>query len=78
MVEALFEVGPNEYHATGEPVPITWPTLYAYAQGTGDLSEPWEYRAVIAMSRAYLMGLDRGKNIMCSPPGEWDEAKKQG
>ena len=64
-------MGPNEYHATGEPIPITWPTLYAYAQGTGDLSEPWEYRAVIAMSRAYLDGLTRGKDVMCMPPSEW-------
>lgn len=73
MVEALFEVGPVEYHSSGEPIPITWPTLWAFGQATGDLTEPWEYRAVIAMSRSYIDGKTRGEDVFCMPPDTWGD-----
>ena len=68
---ALFEAGPFEYHATGEPIALTWQTLTAYGAATQAVSEPWEYRALISMSRAYVDGLTKGADEFCAPPSEW-------
>lgn len=68
LLDALFAVGPTEYRA-GEESPISWSELGAYAQATGDISEPWELRAVMSMSRAYFRA-KMDKNIHSIPPVE--------
>lgn len=55
------------------PVPIEWIDLHAYAQLSGAISEPWEAKALIAMSRHYLRGLTEGQDIMSIPPDERDD-----
>lgn len=67
LLDALFAVGPTEYRA-GEEGPITWGELGAYASATGDVSEPWELRAVMAMSRAYFRAKIEGKDVHCIAP----------
>lgn len=71
LLDALFNVGPTDYRG-GEEAPISWSELVAYAKGTGDISEPWELRAVMSMSRAYFRAkMDR--NIHSIPPVEREE-----
>jgi len=73
LVQALFEVGPVEYHATGEAIPVTWQTIAAYKYTAESDLEPWECRVIIAMSRAYQEGKAAGDDIFCKPPHLWDE-----
>ena len=61
LLDALFEVGPSEYQA-GNEMPVSWQALHAYASSTWAISEPWEFRAVMAMSKAYFRAKVQGKN----------------
>lgn len=54
----------------GDAAPVTWLDLWAYGQATGAVSEPWEYEALQAMSRAYLDGIEHGKNHFARSPLE--------
>ena len=65
LMEALFDVGPSD-HATGGP--ILWQEIAAYAKVTGQISEPWELKAVMRMSRAYVTELQNGKDPLRIPP----------
>ena len=69
LLDALFAVGPTEWRQ-GEEIPVSWSELRAYGQATGVLSEPWEYEAVSAMSRAYFRAKQEGKDVHCIPPVE--------
>lgn len=69
LLETLFEAGPTRVSGEGE-MPLDWASLWAYAQATGALAEPWEFRAVMAMSRAYLSAKHEGKNALCKAPVE--------
>jgi len=71
LLDALFEVGPTEWRGDQE-LPISWTELTSYASATGDLSEPWEFRAVMGMSRAYFRAKVRGKDVHAIPPVELD------
>lgn len=53
LMEALFDVGPSRYDGAGEQS-ILWQELMAYATVTGSLSEHWELRTVMNMSKAYV------------------------
>lgn len=53
LMEALFEVGPSRFDGNGEYA-ILWQELLAYATVTGSLSEHWELRTVMNMSKAYV------------------------
>lgn len=72
LVAALLEVGPCTITGFGDEVPITWDVLVAYAQATGAISEPWEYRAVMNMSLSYVDGKRRGADPFCRPPTDLD------
>ena len=67
LLDALFSVGPTEWKG-GDESPISWLELGAYANATGDLSEPWELRAVMAMSRAYFKAKSEGTDVHCIAP----------
>lgn len=47
-----------------------WAELRAYSEALGGISEPWEYRAIMAMSRAYIRAIEEGKDVHCIPPVE--------
>lgn len=73
LLEALFIVGPVSRNAMGDAAPITWLDLWAYGQTTGVLAESWEYETLQAMSRAYLEGVEHGKNHFALSPLEAEE-----
>jgi hypothetical protein len=54
----------------GGELPLDWPAAWAYGQATGAISEPWEYRAIVDMSRAYLSAKIAGINALAMPPVE--------
>ena len=72
LLDALFTVGPSEWQG-GEERPISWAELAAYAKATGDVQEPWELRAIMAMSRAYIRGKREGVNVHCIAPVDREE-----
>lgn len=72
LLDVLFTVGPTEFRGSDE-CPITWAELLAYGSVTGAISEPWEYEAVMAMSRAYFSAKNEGRNVFCIPPVEREE-----
>jgi hypothetical protein len=68
LLALLFEVGPSEYHATGGEVALSWGTLHAYGQATRSISDPWEYRALRAMSAGYVQAKRDGVDVFAIPP----------
>ena len=42
--------------------------LIGYANVIPSLVEPWEFRAVVAMSQGYIRGYNRGTNALGIPP----------
>lgn len=65
LLDALQEVG---WEVCQSQAP--WTELINYAAGTWAVSEPWEYRAIMAMSRAYVRAINEGKDVHCIPPVE--------
>lgn len=72
LASALFEVGPCTVTGMGDEIPITWEALWSYAQATGALTEPWEFRIVMDMSLAYVAGKRAGEDPFCRPPTDQD------
>jgi len=71
LLDALFTVGPTEYRA-GEEGPITWQELRAYGDATHRLAEPWEFEAVMSMSRAYFNAKVQGRDVHSIAPVDRD------
>jgi hypothetical protein len=69
LLDALFSVGPSRFEG-GAELPISWQELAAYAAATGELTEPWELRAVMRMSRAYTTERAQGDDPLRIPPVE--------
>jgi hypothetical protein len=67
LLDAFFRVGPTEWRQDQEG-PISWAELQAYGIATQRLVEPWEYEAVMAMSKAYLRAKIEGKDVHCIAP----------
>lgn len=57
----------------GDRTPLTWPELWAFGQATQTITEPWEYEALAAMSRAYLEGWRHGENPLAIAPSELEQ-----
>ena len=70
MMDALMEIGPFTRSAMGGEEPIGWVEIHSYACATGEISEPWEARTLVNMSRAYLSGRQTGKSPFSIPPLE--------
>jgi hypothetical protein len=64
LMQALWDVGPCSH----EGGPISWQELAAYASISESLSEPWELRAVMRMSKAYVAEKQQGKNPLRIAP----------
>lgn len=67
LIDAWMAAGPTAPGAMGE-VPLDWPAVVAFAQATGAISEPWEFQAVIDMSRGYVVAKTIGENALAIPP----------
>lgn len=61
MIDALFEAGPTTTSSMGDSLSLDWPTVWAYAQATGALVEPWEFRVIMQLSREYLTAKVEGQ-----------------
>ena len=72
LLDALFDVGPTEWRGEQEG-PIRWTELQAYGQATQSITEPWEFRAVMNMSKAYFQGKTEGKDVHCIAPVDRDK-----
>jgi hypothetical protein len=70
LIDAMFEAGPTMANPMGGELPMDWPAAWAYGQATGAISEPWEYRALIDLSRAYLSAKIAGADPLAMPPTE--------
>lgn len=70
LIDALMEAGPTLAHPMGGEMPLDWPTVAAYGQVMQTVSDPWEYKALIDMSRAYLAARIAGKSPLAMPPIE--------
>lgn len=69
LLNAFFEVGPTMQGGMGE-APLHWQEVDAYARQTQAISEPWEARALVQMSRAYLDGQVVGTQPLGKMPVE--------
>jgi hypothetical protein len=70
LLDALFEVGPSATAGMGGEIPVSWAELWAYAQATQNISEPWEFRAIMQMSRAFVRARREGESVFAIPPME--------
>lgn len=50
------------------PAPLTSTELSAWAAGSGVRLSPWEFQALLDMSRAYVVQSFRSDSIECPPP----------
>lgn len=73
LLSAMIEMGAVERDGMGNMLPLRWETLWAYAQATGDLAEPWEFRAIRTMSEAFINGAHSGIHPASIPPVEREE-----
>ena len=71
LIEALFEAGPTLHDSMGEK-PLGWLDLDAYGRATQAITEPWEYRALRDMSRAYLGERQAGVEPLAIAPADQD------
>lgn len=69
LLETLFEVGPVQSDGLGVG-PLSWLEMKSFADATGGISDPWEFRALRRMSEAYIEGFRQGKNPLCIPPAD--------
>lgn len=72
LLDALTELGFATNNGFGQQ-PVSWWDLVAYAQATGAMEDPWEFRAVARMSRAYLEGVAIGEKIAGQLPWHEDD-----
>jgi hypothetical protein len=70
LIETLFEVGPSGPGGMGGEIPLSWGEVWAYAQATQNISEPWEFRAIMRMSRAFVKARNDGESVFAIPPIE--------
>ena len=65
LIDALREIG---WTVSDSYAP--WGELLSYSDAVGAISEYWEFRAIMAMSRAYIRAIEEGKDVHCIPPAE--------
>jgi len=68
LLDALMEAGPAKHDPMGGERPLEWIDLWAYSQTTRAVTEPWEFEALIRMSRAYVEGKVKGANPLAKAP----------
>jgi hypothetical protein len=70
LLDALFEAGPSATAGMGAEIPLSWLEVWAYAQATQNISEPWEFRAIVQMSKAFVRARREGESVFAIPPME--------
>ena len=63
----MLDMGPLESNGWGMTAKPDGAIL-DYMRGTGITTEPWEFRALRQMCRAYRDGNSAGKDPLCIPP----------
>ena len=69
LLEALLQVGPTVLSAMGEE-PLSWPVVWAYAQATEAVCEPWELRLLIDMIHGYMDARQQGEDPLARAPAD--------
>jgi len=49
---------------------LEWIDIFAYVSMTGSVTEPWESRTLLEMSKAYVRGLEEGAKPLSIMPSE--------
>jgi hypothetical protein len=69
MMAALFEAGPSMAGSMGD-VPLDWQNAVAFARGYQSIEEPWEIKALVDMSAAYVSARAAGTDVLAISPVE--------
>lgn len=75
LLDALLEAGPSYRDALGSERSLGWSEIHVYQMASQAITEPWEARALIDMSRAYLKGKIIGTDPLGMEPMESDVAE---
>lgn len=67
LLSAFHEAGPAVDTAAGEE-PLGWPVVWAFAQATEAVAEPWEMRLLIDMSKEYILARRKGEEPLARAP----------
>lgn len=59
------------------PEPVSWSEIKAWAEMTDTMIEPWEAKAIMDASRAYVRQLGRTGLREVPPVNDWDIEKAQ-
>lgn len=73
MLQAFLDCGPVMHTAEGD-APLTWGEASAFATATLVISDPWEIRTLVQMSRAFLSTRHASTDPLFIPPMEQDSA----
>lgn len=63
-------------HTAYGPQPFSWTEVEAFADAQGLITQPWEFRAIVEMSRAYLIENKAAKSPFRMSPVERDRLEK--
>lgn len=69
MLAAFLDCGPVMHTAEGD-APLTWAEASAFATATLAISDPWEIRTLVQMSRAFLSTRMASNDPLFIPPLE--------
>lgn len=69
LLRAFHELGRKMAGPMGSG-PLAWSEIVAYAAATGQISSPWEFRALREMSVAFIDGQAIGEDPFGIPPVE--------
>ncbi|SMP36847.1 hypothetical protein SAMN06265373_1217 [Shimia sagamensis] len=72
------EAGPTYLDAMGSERALDWLQVHAYQSSSQAICEPWEARALVNLSRAYLEGKAIGTNPLGLEPLTEHEGKSVG
>jgi hypothetical protein len=72
LIEALFECGVSDTSSGTVELPLSWSEIWAYANATGSIKEPWEFRAMMDMSRAFVKARRDGESPFAIAPVDLD------
>ena len=67
LIDILHQLGPVRSNGMGLSVP-DWSEIVAFATANGLPLDPWEYRLIRTMSKAYLAGFNSGREALSIPP----------
>ena len=73
LIDIMVELRPTRQDGMGGVHCVDWSELRAFGKVTGLLTEPWEYRVLMKMCKAYLNGWYEGKEVLSISPMERDK-----